>query len=49
MAAAARPSEPGAAVVGVLGRHALIAELAFDMALDRHPGAGAAGARFAEG
>jgi hypothetical protein len=37
--ARARPGEPGSAVVSVLGRNALIPELAFDMAVDWHPGA----------
>lgn len=39
VAAQARPGEPGSAVVSVLGRNALIPELAFDMAVDWHPGA----------
>jgi hypothetical protein len=39
IAAQARPGEPGSAVVSVLGRNALIPELAFDMAVDWHPGA----------
>ncbi|WP_041373685.1 hypothetical protein [Phenylobacterium zucineum] len=40
--ARARPGEPGSAVVSVLGRNAMIPELAFDMAVDWHPGAEAA-------
>lgn len=39
LAASARPGDPGAATVSVLGRNALIPELAFDMAVDWHPGA----------
>ena len=39
VAARARPGDPGAAVVSVLGRNALIPELAFDMAVDWHAGA----------
>jgi len=39
VSARARPGDPGAAVVSVLGRNALIPELAFDMAVDWHPGA----------
>ncbi|WP_293678377.1 hypothetical protein [uncultured Phenylobacterium sp.] len=34
-----RPGGPGSAVVSVLARNALIPELAFDMAVDWHPGA----------
>ena len=37
--ARARAGEPGEAVVSVLGRNALIPELAFDMAVDWHAGA----------
>jgi len=37
--ARARPGEPGSAVVSVLGRNAMIPELAFDIAVDWHPGA----------
>lgn len=40
--ARARPGEPGAAVVSVLGRNAMAPELAFDMTVDWHPGAEAA-------
>lgn len=40
--ARARPGEPGSAVVSILGRNALIPEIAFDMAVDWHPGAEAA-------
>lgn len=40
--ARAKPGEPGSAVVSVLGRNAMIPELAFDMAVDWHPGAEAA-------
>ena len=40
--ARARPGEPGSAVVGILGRNPMIPELAFDMAVDWHPGAEAA-------
>ena len=39
VSARARPGDPGSAVVSVLGRNALIPELAFDMAVDWHPGA----------
>lgn len=39
IAARAQPGEPGSAVVSVLGRNALIPELAFDMAVDWHAGA----------
>ena len=39
VAASARPGDPGSAVVSVLGRNALIPELAFDMAVDWHAGA----------
>jgi hypothetical protein len=39
VAARAKPGDPGAAVVSVLGRNALIPELAFDIAVDWHPGA----------
>ncbi len=39
VAAQAKPGDPGAAVVSVLGRNALIPELAFDIAVDWHPGA----------
>jgi len=42
IAASARPGEPGSAIVSVLGRNALIPELAFDMAVDWHAGAEAA-------
>ncbi len=37
--ARAQPGEPGSAVVSILGRNAMIPELAFDMAVDWHPGA----------
>jgi hypothetical protein len=37
--ARAQPNEPGSAVVSVLGRNALVPEIAFDMAVDWHPGA----------
>ena len=37
--ARARPGDRGSAVVSVLGRNALIPEIAFDMAVDWHPGA----------
>jgi hypothetical protein len=37
--ARAKPGQPGSAVVSVLARNALIPELAFDMAVDWHPGA----------
>lgn len=40
--AKAKPGEPGSAVVSVLGRNAMIPELAFDMAVDWHQGAEAA-------
>ena len=40
--ATARPGDPGSALVSVLGRNAMIPELAFDMAVDWHPGAEAA-------
>jgi hypothetical protein len=40
--ARARPGDRGSAVVSVLGRNALIPEIAFDMAVDWHPGAEAA-------
>lgn len=40
--ARARPGAPGSATVSVLGRNALIPELAFDMAVDWHLGAEAA-------
>jgi hypothetical protein len=39
VSAQARPGDAGAAVVSVLGRNALIPELAFDMAVDWHSGA----------
>jgi hypothetical protein len=39
LAAKAHPAEPGSAVVSVVARNALISELAFDMAVDWHPGA----------
>ncbi len=42
LSAQARPSDPGAAVVSIVARNALIPELAFDMAVDWHPGAEAA-------
>ena len=42
VAARARPGGPGSATVSVLGRNALIPELAFDMAVDWHTGAEAA-------
>ena len=42
LAARARPGDPGSAAVGVVARNALIPELAFDMAVDWHPGAEAA-------
>lgn len=37
--ARARPGEPGSAIVSVLGRNAMIPELAFDIAVDWHAGA----------
>ena len=37
--ARAKPGDPGSAVVSILGRNAMIPELAFDMAVDWHPGA----------
>jgi hypothetical protein len=37
--ARAHASEPGAAVVSILGRNPMIPELAFDMAVDWHAGA----------
>ena len=40
--AAARPGEPGSAIVSILGRNQMIPELGFDMAVDWHPGAEAA-------
>lgn len=42
LAARALAGEPGSAVVGVVACNALIPELAFDMAVDWHPGAEAA-------
>ena len=42
LAAEVQPGDPGSAVVSVLARNALIPELAFDMAVDWHPGAEAA-------
>ena len=39
VAARAKPGQPGEAVVGVVARNVLIPELAFDMAVDWHPGA----------
>jgi len=36
--ARAKPGEPGSAVVSVLGRNAMVPELAFDMMVDWHPG-----------
>ena len=39
VAARARPGEPGSATVSVLGRNALIPELAFDISVDWHQGA----------
>lgn len=39
LAAQAQPSQPGSAVVSIVARNALIPELAFDMAVDWHPGA----------
>ena len=42
VAAHARPGDPGEAVVSVLARNVLVPELAFDMAVDWHPGAEAA-------
>jgi len=42
LAAKGQPGGPGSAVVSVLARNALIPELAFDMAVDWHPGAEAA-------
>ena len=42
LAARAVPGEPGEAVVSILGRNALIPELAFDMNVDWHAGAEAA-------
>ena len=39
LTASARPRGPGAAIVSVLGRNALIPELAFDMSVDWHAGA----------
>jgi hypothetical protein len=42
VAARALAGDPGAAVVGVVAQNALIPQLAFDMAVDWHPGAEAA-------
>jgi hypothetical protein len=42
LGAAVRPGEPGSGVVSVVARNTLIPELAFDMAVDWHPGAEAA-------
>jgi hypothetical protein len=42
IAAHAHPGDPGSATVGVIARNALVPELAFDMAVDWHPGAEAA-------
>jgi hypothetical protein len=42
LATSIRPAGPGGATVSVLGRNALIPELAFDMAVDWHAGAEAA-------
>ena len=42
LAARARPGDPGSAAVGVVAHNSLIPELAFDMAVDWHPGAEAA-------
>ncbi len=42
LAARARAGGPGSAMVSVVARNALIPELAFDMAVDWHPGAEAA-------
>ena len=39
VAATAQPGAPGSATVSILGKNALIQELAFDMAVDWHPGA----------
>ena len=39
LTARGQAAEPGAAVVSVLARNALIPELAFDMAVDWHAGA----------
>ena len=40
--AKAQPGDPGSAFVSILGRNAMIPELAFDMAVDWHAGAEAA-------
>lgn len=37
--ARARPGDPGSAIVSVVGRNAMVPELAFDMMVDWHPGA----------
>jgi hypothetical protein len=42
LGATVRPGEPGAGVVSVVARNALIPELGFDMAVDWHAGAEAA-------
>ena len=42
LTAEAHPGDPGSATVSVLGRNALIPELAFDMAVAWHAGADAA-------
>ena len=39
LTATAKPGPPGLATVSVLGRNALIPELAFDMSVDWHAGA----------
>ena len=39
VAASARPSETGSAVVSVVGRNPMVPEMAFDMLVDWHPGA----------
>jgi hypothetical protein len=39
LTARAKPGDPGAAVVSVLARNAMVPELAFDMMVDWHPGA----------
>ena len=42
VSARAQAGDPGAAAVSVLGRNPLVPQLAFDMAVDWHPGAEAA-------
>ena len=42
VSAEARPSRPGAAVVGVVARNAMGPELSFEMVVDGHAGAEAA-------